>query len=90
MARGISAYASGDYALAHDLMDPLIIRLPMIGGSHAQRDLFVQSWIDTLFKTKRFSAARDILEHRQKARPGVLVTQKMLDSARALSAEASA
>jgi tetratricopeptide (TPR) repeat protein len=85
LARGIHAYARGDFDGAHDLIDPLIERLPLIGGSHAQRDLFVQSWIETLFKTQRYSAARDVLERRIKVRPDVKVTQRQLDRARLLA-----
>lgn len=84
MARGIAAYAEGRFDKAFELMDPLIDGLKTIGGSHAQRDLFVQSWIETLLRTGRTSAAIEVLERRQTIRPGVIATQKLLDRARSL------
>lgn len=84
MARGIAAWAGDDFERAHTLMDPLISGLKSIGGSHAQRDLFVQSWIETLIRTGRHSAAVEVLERRQSVRPGVIATQKLLDRARSL------
>lgn len=84
LARGITAYATEDWARAFELMDPLIKSLHKIGGSHAQRDLFVQSWIEALLRTGRTGAAVEVLERRQTIRPGVIATQKLLDRARAL------
>ncbi len=82
LARSITAYASQDWSRALALMDPLIKNLHKIGGSHAQRDLFVQSWIETLLRTGRTGAAVEVLERRQTIRPGVIATQKLLDRAR--------
>lgn len=82
MAEAIAAYADENWEEAHGLMDPLIPQLKRIGGSHAQRDLFVQSWIDTLLRTGRKSAAVAVLEKRQTVRPGVVATQKLLDRAK--------
>lgn len=86
LAEGVAAYATEDWTRAHDLMDPLIKDLPRVGGSHAQRDLFVQSWIETLLRTGRYSAATRVLERRQTIRPSVIATQKLLDRARSLQA----
>jgi tetratricopeptide (TPR) repeat protein len=82
MAKAIAAYADENWQEAHALMDPLIPKLKSIGGSHAQRDLFVQSWIETLLRTGQRSAAVEVLEKRQSVRPGVVATQKLLDRAR--------
>lgn len=79
LAEALHAYGSGDDEKAFELLDPLIPRLRLIGGSHAQRDLFVQSWIDLMVKTGRNSAARDVVEKRIKARPDVIATKRQLE-----------
>ena len=42
LAIGLTAYAGGDFARAATLIGDALPRLAEIGGSHAQRDLFVQ------------------------------------------------
>jgi hypothetical protein len=42
LATGLTAYAKGDFAATADLLSSVLPRLGEIGGSHAQRDLFVQ------------------------------------------------
>ena len=68
-ARGLAAYAAGDYAAAHGHLAPAVPRLQEIGGSHAQRDLFVQTWLDVLLKTGRAAEALPDLQARTEARP---------------------
>lgn len=47
-ARGLLAHARGDHALAVQQMVLALPRLREIGGSHAQRDLFQQIYVDAL------------------------------------------
>ena len=70
-ARGLVAHAHGDYEAAYADLGTATPRLQEIGGSHAQRDLFVQTWLDTLLRTNRGGEAVDVFEARAKARPNV-------------------
>lgn len=79
LAEALNAYGEGRFEEAFEAIDPLIPRLQLIGGSHAQRDLFVQSWIDLMVKTGRMSAAREALEKRIEARPEVISTRHQLE-----------
>ena len=64
-------YARRDYEGANGDLATATPRLQKTGGSHAQRDLFVQTWLDTLFRTNRGGEAVAMLEARAKARPNV-------------------
>jgi hypothetical protein len=70
-ARGMAAYARGDYAGAYPELARATPRLQEIGGSHAQRDLFVQTWLDTLLRTGHADEAAAELADRAEARPTV-------------------
>ena len=70
-ARGLAAHARGDYEAAYRDLTAATPRLQEIGGSHAQRDLFVQTWLDTLLRTNRGAEAVEMLQARAEARPGV-------------------
>ncbi|MDP6689170.1 MAG: tetratricopeptide repeat protein [Alphaproteobacteria bacterium] len=82
-ARGIAAYARGDYEGAHADLSAVTPRLQEIGGSHAQRDLFVHTWLDTLLRTHRGGEAVEIFEARAKARPSVPYGFDLLERAQA-------
>ena len=77
-ARGLVAYAEGRFQTAADLIGPVLARLQHIGGSHAQRDVFTQTWIDAALKAGQNSAVVDVLHHRARARPAVKETQRLL------------
>jgi len=81
-ARGLVAYAEGRFAEAAELIAPRLKRLHLIGGSHAQRDLFTQAWIDAALRAGHHSAVADVLATRAKARPAVRETQRLLERAR--------
>ncbi len=77
-----AAMAMADYAAdrnegAYRLLKDVMPRLQAIGGSHAQRDVFVQTWIDVLMRTRREREAAHLLTERAKARPGVPVLQRL-------------
>ncbi len=82
-ARGLAAYGRGDYEGAYESLNIATPRLQEIGGSHAQRDLFVQTWLDTLLRTNRGGEAVEIFETRAKARPAVPYGFDLLERARA-------
>jgi len=82
-AQGLVAYADGHFAEAANLIAPCMKRLHLIGGSHAQRDLFMQTWIDAALHAGDRSAVADVLTMRAKARPAVRETQRLLQRASA-------
>ncbi len=51
-SRGLLAHARGEYVLASGALGPALPRLAEIGGSHAQRDLFVRIHRDALKHTQ--------------------------------------
>jgi len=53
-------------------------KLQRIGGSHAQRDIFVQAWMDAAFRSGQGERLRAMLEGRAKDRPGVQIHQRDL------------
>jgi hypothetical protein len=44
--------------------------MPEVGGSHAQRDLFEQFFLDTAIRSGRSVVAQQILELRRRSDPG--------------------
>jgi predicted Zn-dependent protease len=68
-AEGLHAYANRDYARAWDQLAVAIPRLSEVGGSHAQRDLFEQVFLDAALKGGRVIAAQQMLELRRKSDP---------------------
>jgi tetratricopeptide (TPR) repeat protein len=68
-ARGLLAHARGQYEQAVDGLGLALPRLAEIGGSHAQRELFEQIYLDALLRAGRFSAAQNLLQPRLNAVP---------------------
>ena len=81
VAQALVAHAQGRFDAAANLLAPQLSQLWRIGGSHAQRDVFVQTWIDAALKAGHMSAAIDLLSRRAEERPGVAVTQRLLRNA---------
>lgn len=77
-ARGLVAYARGHFAVAADAIGPTLKRLYLVGGSHAQRDVFMQTWIDAAFRAGQHSAVRDVVARRARARPGGREAQRLV------------
>lgn len=69
LCEGIIAYEAGEYGKACDLMWPMRNELALIGGSHAQRDLFTQILSDTALRGSKLSIARSLLAERVALRP---------------------
>lgn len=63
-AEGLIAYAQGRFTVAADKIGPLLPRLHLIGGSHAQRDVFVQAWADAASRAGQHSAVEDVFARR--------------------------
>ena len=63
------AYRQGDYARVVDLLMPVRYDILKIGGSHAQRDVFVQMLIEAALKDEQFTLARALLAERTALRP---------------------
>lgn len=70
--RGLLAHARGRFEEAVSQLGQALPRLAEIGGSHAQRDLFEQLYIDALLRAGRLSAAQHLLQPRLNAAPDSL------------------
>lgn len=70
MAEGLHAFAAGDYAGAWSRLSLARKELPMIGGSHAQRDVFVRLTVEAALRGGYLDAAESLLAERQKSRAG--------------------
>ncbi|MBU6156761.1 MAG: tetratricopeptide repeat protein [Alphaproteobacteria bacterium] len=78
LAGAIVDAAQGRFADAATVMEHLLPQLHLIGGSHAQRDIFVQAWIDAAFRAGQSARLRPVLEGRARARPSVGVHRRDL------------
>ena len=68
-AHGMRAHAQGDYAHAAKALGSVMPKLPAIGGSHAQRDLFDQIYLDSLMRSQQWPAAQQIVQQRLRGHP---------------------
>jgi len=82
LCRGMGAHADNDFPLAAQLLGETRPHWRTLGGSHAQRDLFEQIYIDALIRSGRDGEALPLLEARAAARPGVAVHQQELRALR--------
>jgi tetratricopeptide (TPR) repeat protein len=69
VAEAIGAFYEGDWGRAVDLLTPARHELWRIGGSHAQRDLFIQLLIAAALRAGRVNEARALLAERLDERP---------------------
>ena len=68
LVQGIQAFAEADYGKAADLMEPVFPQLTRVGGSHAQREVFEDTLLETYLRAERFDKAEDMLRTRLKQR----------------------
>ncbi|MFN9726878.1 tetratricopeptide repeat protein [Acidovorax sp.] len=68
-AHGLLAHAQGDWATAVEQLGAALPRLVEIGGSHAQRDLFQQIWLDALQRNGQWAAVQNVLQPLVNAQP---------------------
>ncbi len=81
-ASGLAAHAAADYRTACRELGSVRDRLQEIGGSHAQRDLFHQIWIDAALWSGQPAVALGEIEARVSARPRVAAGRRLLAQAR--------
>ena len=76
---GVVAWRGKDYARAAELLAPVRENFRMLGGSHAQRDLFVLVLLGSALKTGNRALAKAVLSERAALRPaGKLPPQLIL------------
>ncbi len=75
---GAAAFCAGEYGRAADLLDPVGGDLWRIGGSHAQRDLFVRMAVEANIRAGRSGRAKALLAEREERRPGSGWTRQRL------------
>jgi len=88
MARGVQAFAAGDYSVAWLHLRSARTEAQSIGGSHAQRDIFARLTIEAALRGGYIDAAEGLLRDRQALRAGTAdgYTQRriaIIDAARA-------
>lgn len=71
IAQGAAAFAAGDYDAAARLMGPTYPMLARIGGSHAQREVFEDTLLETYIRAGWYDAARTMLDERLSRRSSV-------------------
>lgn len=71
LGEGVVAFARGDYTAAADLIGPMLLEVPRVGGSHAQRELFEDTYIVACLRAGRGETAREQLTERLARRPSV-------------------
>jgi hypothetical protein len=69
LSEGIVAFAGGDYAAAADLIGRMIPEVVRVGGSHAQRELFEDTYLVACMCAGRTGAAKELLTDRLAHRP---------------------
>ena len=69
IAEAMLAYARGDYASAIERLTASRYRWPLVGASHAQRDLFTILLIAAAEKADDWATARALLRERMELRP---------------------
>jgi tetratricopeptide (TPR) repeat protein len=69
LCAGAAAFAAGDYALAADRLGAALPELARVGGSHAQREVFEDTYIVACLRSGRSQAARQRLQQRLARRP---------------------
>ncbi len=71
LAEGVAAYGRGDWRTAFARIRPALDGLQQIGGSHAQRDLFWQLWLQAGWRSGETAAVKPHFERRAAERPDV-------------------
>jgi len=69
VCRATLAIRQGNHGTAADLLLPLRDRVWMLGGSHAQRDVWQQMLVHALLRARRFEEAQALLAQRTALKP---------------------
>ena len=78
LCRALIDYRKKNYLSAYETINELRENIYLLGGSHAQRDLFNQIMIDSAIKSKQFNDAKNLLEIRLRMAPKNKLTKKTL------------
>lgn len=78
-ARALVAHVLGNFDQAADLLGQVLPNMHRIGGSHAQRDLFEQIYLDALIQAGRVEPARAIVDRRLSARPNIAHIRRLAE-----------
>lgn len=76
-AHALVSHAVGRVEEAADLLEQVLPTLHKIGGSHAQRDLFEQIYLDSLIRAGRSERALALIGRRLAARPNIAHTRRL-------------
>ncbi|MDB5583716.1 MAG: tetratricopeptide repeat-containing protein, partial [Bradyrhizobium sp.] len=69
LCRGVQAFAEGDHISAVRILEPLISELVRIGGSHAQRELWEDTFIVACLRAGHGDKAARLISERLHRRP---------------------
>jgi len=69
LGEAYQAFAARDWATAADRFAAVAPEVIRLGGSHAQRDVFEETWIEATARAGRLEQARAMLEERLDRRP---------------------
>lgn len=69
LVEGLHAFARGDHAVAVERMAPIQARIFEVGGSHAQREIFHDTFLAATLRAGRDDLAAPLLEQRLAKRP---------------------
>ena len=73
LCRGIRAFANGEYKAAMLAFEPVMPAIAKIGGSHAQRELYEDTYIVACLRSGHPDKARQIISRRLDHRPSTPV-----------------
>jgi tetratricopeptide (TPR) repeat protein len=79
LCEGLVAHARGEAAAARSALEAALPGVARVGGSHAQRDLFEQAWLDSVIRLQDWPVAREALEARRRFDPGGVPLNAALD-----------
>ncbi|CAN7309093.1 tetratricopeptide repeat protein [Acidovorax sp. LjRoot66] len=77
-AHGLLAHATGDWATAARQLGLALPQLVAVGGSHAQRDLFHQIYLDALARSGQWATLQNLLQPQANAQPESLRLARQL------------
>ncbi len=70
LCEALLAYAAAEYERAIEILLPIRYALSPVGGSHAQRDVFLQLLLECAIRGGRLTLARSLLSERTTVRAG--------------------
>ena len=81
ICEALVAYKQGDFGKVVDLMLPIRYDIRKLGGSHVQRDVFVQTLLQGAVKSGQYNLARALLSERVALKPKSPVSWKLFADA---------